>query len=125
MTEPLDPPEVCTEALAAVLADPITPGAVTEAHLKACAACSEIRVAFLAQEEAPPPLVPEGYFERLPSRVLGKLPVPPRHTLTRPFYWGLAATLLLAVGATSFWVGRANQKEVAPTASRRVAARPQ
>lgn len=109
MTEPLNLPESCTSALEAILADPLEPGASAETHLKTCAACREARVAFLAQEEVPQVLVPVGYFERLPDRIVGKLPAPPLRSHTRRFYWGTAAALLLAVGASSFWIGRANR----------------
>jgi hypothetical protein len=109
MTEPLNLPETCTRALEAILADPLDPGVATEAHLKGCAACSESRVVFLAQEEVPQALAPADYFERLPLRVLGKLPVPSQASHTRRFYWGTAAALLLAVGTTAFWAGRANR----------------
>jgi hypothetical protein len=78
--------------------------------MQICRACSEARVAFLAQEEPQEALAPAGYFERLPGRILGKLPAPPRvHPLVRRFYWGTAAALLLAVGGTAFWAGRANR----------------
>lgn len=109
MTEPRNLPESCTSALEAILADPLAPGTSAETHLKTCTACREARVAFLAQEEVPQALAPAGYFERLPDRIIGKLPAPPLRSHTRRFYWGTAAALLLAVGASSFWIGRANR----------------
>lgn len=110
MSEPLPIPEACSQVLAAILVDPLDPGPEVEAHLRHCLACSEARVAFLAQEEAPLALAPAGYFERLPGRILDKLPAARRQgSSTRHFYWGAAAALLLAVGATAFWVGRANR----------------
>jgi hypothetical protein len=102
-------PETCSRALEAILVDPLDPGPATEAHMQTCRACAETRVAYLAQEEAPLALTPAGYFERLPGRILGKLPAPRLEAHTRRFYWGTAAALLLAVGATAFWVGRANR----------------
>lgn len=109
MTEPLLP-ATCALALEAILADPLEPGADAEAHMQICRACSEARVAFLAQEEAPDPLVPAGYYDRLPERVLRKLPARPglRHR-ARPLAWTAAAAVLMAVGAGAFWAGRANR----------------
>lgn len=102
-------PKPCSLALDAILTDPLTPGAEAEAHMQICTACSEARVAYLAQEDHPQALAPAGYFERLPGRILGKLPAPTPRLHTRHFFWGTAAALLLAVGATAFWAGRANR----------------
>lgn len=102
--------DICSEALEAILIDPLDPGAEIEAHMQICRACSEARVAYLAQEEHPAVLAPAGYFERLPDRVLRKLPARPglRHRV-RPLAWAAAATVLMAVGAGAFWAGRANR----------------
>ncbi len=101
---------MCSQALEAILIDPLDPGAETEAHMQLCRACSETRVAYLAQEECPAILAPAGYFERLSDRVLRKLPARPglRHRV-RPLGWAVAATVLMAVGAGAFWAGRANR----------------
>lgn len=109
MTEPLTVTDPCATSLQAILANPLDPGPEVEAHLRACGTCSEARIAFLAQEEAPLTLAPTGYFERLPERVVRKLPARPRlrHRLP-PMVWAAAAVLLLAVGVGAFWVGRAN-----------------
>jgi hypothetical protein len=107
--EALQLPEACRSALAAIETDPLDPGLDAEAHMRSCTACSEARVAYLAQEEAPLALAPAGYFERLPGRIQGKLPARSRPIHTQRFFWGTAAALLLAVGATAFWVGRANR----------------
>ena len=110
MSQPLPLPEACSQALAAILLDPLEPGPEAEAHMKHCLACAEARVAYLALEEFPQVLAPAGYFERLPGRILDKLPTPRRQpSSTRRLYWGTAAALLLAVGATAFWAGRANR----------------
>ncbi|WLT32913.1 hypothetical protein [Geothrix sp. PMB-07] len=110
MNLPLPTPEACTRTLDAVLLDPLDPGANAEAHMRTCRACSEARVAYLAQEEAPEALAPMGYFERLPERVLRKLPARPLlHHRVTPFTWMAAAALLVAVGGGAFWAGQANR----------------
>lgn len=110
MTQPLPLPAACASTLGAVLVDPLDPGTEAEVHMKVCRACSETRVAYLAQDEAPEALAPAGYFDRLPDRVLRKLPTRPG-LLRRvgPFAWAAAAALLMAVGAGAFWAGRANR----------------
>ena len=111
MTEALFPvPEACAANLEALLLDPLDPGVPAETHMQTCRACQEARVAYLAQEEVPVVLAPAGYFERLPDRVLRKLPARPSlHQRIRPFTWAVAAALLLAVGAGAFWAGPANR----------------
>ena len=110
MTQPLPLPAACASTMDAVLANPLDPGAGAEAHMNVCRACSEARVAYLAQDEVPEALAPVGYFDRLPDRVLRKLPNRPG-LLRRvgPFAWAAAAALLMAVGAGAFWAGRANR----------------
>ena len=110
MTPPLPIPEDCSRALDAIQTDPLNPGPEAGAHLKICRACAEARVAYLAQEDCPEALAPAGYFDRLPDRVLRKLPARPRlHRRVRAFTWAAAAALLMAVGAGAFWAGRANR----------------
>ena len=110
MTQPPPIPESCSLAMEAVHVDPLEPGTEAEAHLRTCRACSETRVAYLAQEDCPEALAPAGYFDRLPDRVLRKLPVrQPLHHRMRPFTWIAAAALLMAVGTGAFWAGRANR----------------
>ncbi len=102
-------PPACQAALAAIEADPLELPAEAEAHLRGCPACREARVLFLAQEEAPLPLVPAGYFERLPARVVGKLQI--RKAPVKPGAWWMAAAAVLAlgVGTGAFLAGRANR----------------
>ncbi len=109
--ETLQIPEPCTRALAAVEADPLSPGAEAERHLRTCPACAEARVLFLAQDEAPDALAPAGYHDRLPDRLLGKLPARPSWSRSHlhGLAWAAAAVLLMAVGAGAFWAGRANR----------------
>jgi len=110
MTEPLPLPEACSRTMAAVLKEPLAPGASADTHMKTCSACSEARVAYLAQEEAPEALTPAGYFERLPERIQRKLPLrAPAHRWRQPLGWAAAAALLMAIGTASFWAGRANR----------------
>lgn len=109
--EALPLPEPCVQALSAIEQDPLHPGPAAERHMTTCTACSEARVFYLAQEEAPEALVPAGYYDRLPGRILGKLPV--RSKFPRPrlhhLGWAAAAILVMAVGAGAFWAGRANR----------------
>lgn len=110
MTEPLPLPEACSRTMEAVLKDPLNPGTPADTHMKTCGACSEARVAYLAQEEAPEALAPAGYFERLPERIQRKLPLrTPAHRWRQPLGWAAAAALLMAIGTASFWAGRANR----------------
>ncbi len=124
MSELILPP-ACQSALAALELDPMEPGAHAEAHLRACTACREAQVMLLAQEEAPLPLVPAGYFERLPARVMGKLQT--RKVGLRPGAWWMAAAavLSLAVGTGAFMAGRANRHPVVEAEARPVEPAPQ
>ncbi|WP_306589853.1 hypothetical protein [Geothrix sp. 21YS21S-4] len=108
--EPLDLPEACAAALLAVEADPLDPGPGAEAHLRTCPACSEARILCLSQEEVPDVLAPQGYFDRLPGRILRKLPTRlPLYRRVGPLAWSAAAAILLAVGTGAFVAGYANQ----------------
>lgn len=100
----------CLEALAAIEVDPLDLPPEVEAHVKACAGCSETRVTWLAMEDAPAALAPAGYFDQLPGRVLRKLPSRPRAGNRQAALWALAAGLLMAVGFGGFWLGRANRQ---------------
>jgi hypothetical protein len=103
-------PLTCQAALQALEANPLDPGTETDQHLRTCAPCAEARIMLLAQEDAPLPIVPASYFDRLPSRILGKLPAnaTPRRGSLPPAFWGAAAAILLVVGAGGFFAGRAN-----------------
>lgn len=108
--EPLPLPEACVAALSAIETSPLDPGAAVEAHMKTCTACAEARIQFLALEDSPDVLAPAGYFERLPGRILRKLPSRPAlHHRLGPLAWAAAAGLLMAVGAGAFLAGRANR----------------
>lgn len=105
-------PSSCAETLRAIEADPLVLPPALEAHAASCPACSEARVAWLAMEEAPAVLAPAGYFDRLPGRVLGKLP-PVRTSRQRPvLLWALAAGLIAAVGTGGFLLGHASKEPV-------------
>ena len=105
MTQPPPIPEACSRTLDAILTDPLELGTEAEAHMQICLACSEARVTYLAQA-----LAPTGYFDRLPDRVLRKLPARPGlHRRMHPLAWAAAAALLMSVGAGAFWAGRANR----------------
>jgi hypothetical protein len=110
----LDIPESCQRALAAIEADPLDLPPGVRTHLRGCAACTEARVQWLAQEEAPAVLVPAGYFERLPDRVLRKLPTRRLGALrNHPWLWLAAAGLALALGVGGFLAGRVQRTPVA------------
>jgi hypothetical protein len=102
-------PGACEAALDHIESDPLDLPAGTLDHLAACPSCSEARVHWLATLDVPVPLAPAGYFERLPARVLGKLPAPRTAARPRGFLAAAAAVLLLATAAGAFWAGRANQ----------------
>jgi hypothetical protein len=99
--------ERCQQALNAIEVDPLELPEEVLAHLRTCAMCSEARVHWLAQAEAPAALAPAGYFEQLPARVLRKLP--PRRTKAlrlHPLLWLAAAGLALALGVGGYLAGR-------------------
>jgi len=102
-------PEACARALAEIEADPLALTPQAAAHLETCPACSEARVAWLAQAEEPAAQAPAGYFQRLPGRILAKLPGTPRRARPHLVLWALAAGLLAAVGVGGFLAGRANR----------------
>ncbi len=109
MSERLLPiPEPCQHALKAIEADPLELPEEVLAHLRACPACSEARIHWLAQEEAPAVLAPAGYFEQLPQRVLRKLPAK-RARRPHAILWLAAAGLALAMGVGGYLVGRVQQ----------------
>jgi hypothetical protein len=105
-------PEHCQQALAAIETNPLDLTPEVLAHLRDCPPCAEARVYWLAQEEALPVLAPRGYFERLPDRVIHKLPTRRRIGLSQhPWLWLAAAALALALGVGGYVAGR-----VQPTA---------
>ncbi len=103
-------PEACAAALKAIEADPCNPPAQVRAHLQGCPACAEARVLWLAQEEPPVALAPAGYFERLPARILGKLPAGRRPVAHRTRWLAVAAALMALTAGGSFWAGRINRE---------------
>jgi hypothetical protein len=102
------PPEPCRAALADIEQDPLRLPMLSEAHVRTCVACAEVRVAWLAQADSLAQ-APPGYFDQLPDRILSKLPTRQRRR-THPVLWALAAALLLVVGGGGYWVGRANRE---------------
>lgn len=68
--------------------------------------CSEARVMWLAQDDFDSPLAPTNYFDRLPGRILQKLPVAPvRFRLRTPLLVS-AASMLFLTGLSGYWYGR-------------------
>lgn len=113
MTEPrLDLPEACRAALEAIQADPLTLPPAARAHLRTCPSCAEARVQWLALEEAPAALAPAGYFERLPARILRKLPARRGSRRVHPALWAAAAALMLGLGVGGFLLGRIHRAPV-------------
>ncbi len=108
MSERLLPiPEPCQQALNAIEAEPMELPADVLVHLRTCVACSEARVQWLAQAEAPDVLAPAGYFEQLPQRVLRKLPARRLKGSYHPtLLWLAAAGLALALGMGGYLAGR-------------------
>jgi hypothetical protein len=106
-------PEACQQALNAIEADPLALPEEALAHLRACPACREARVLWLAQEEAPAALTPAGYFDHLPQRVLRKLPAR-RASGAHPhaILWLAAAGLALALGMGGYLAGRVQRTPV-------------
>jgi len=108
-TPRMELPENCRIALVAIESDPLDlPGSVLD-HLRGCPACSEARVHWLAMTDHPAALAPAGYFDRLPARILGKLPAPRPALRPRGFLAAAAAIVLIATAAGAFWAGKANQ----------------
>lgn len=101
-------PEACLQALDRIEADPLDLDAATAAHVDRCPSCSETRIAWLAQQETDA-VAPAGYFQRLPDRILAKLPAARRPQSRHYALWAMAAALLLAVATGGFWAGRANR----------------
>lgn len=105
-------PGSCTQALEALEADPLNLSVEVEAHLRTCPACAEARVLWLAQMEDALPLVPAGYFDHLPQRVLRKLPPPRLRRGIHPALLAAAGVLAMALGIGGFWLGRAHRTPV-------------
>lgn len=109
MSQPMLP-ESCQRALAAIESDPLDLPADVQAHLDACPACAEARIQWLAQEDFSPALAPAGYFERLPERMMRKLPARRARGLRHhPWLWAAAAGLALAIGLAGYMAGRIQQ----------------
>ncbi len=103
-------PDSCQRALSAIEADPLHLPADVQRHVDGCPACAEARIQWLAQEDFPPALAPAGYFERLPERMLRKLPVRRSRGLRHhPWLWAAAAALALAIGLAGYMAGRIQQ----------------
>jgi hypothetical protein len=105
-------PETCRQALVALEQDALDLAPEVAAHLRACPACAEARVMWLAQEEVAPALAPAGYFERLPARITAKLPTRVKPLNLRPWLWAAAAVLLMAGLTGGFLAGRAHRQPV-------------
>ena len=105
-------PEQLEKAIQAIEADPLNLSSDIEEMVRQNPALSELRVHWLALEDAPEigSTAPAGYFQTLPGRVIRKLPTKaiPRHRF-HPALWAAAAALMLAIGTGGFWAGKANR----------------
>jgi hypothetical protein len=121
------PPGPCAAAQAALEADPLSLPPAVAAHLRACPACSEARILWLAMAEVEPVEAPAGYFEGLGFRILRKLPARPVALKRRAALWLTAAALIgaLGVGLTGFFAGRAVRAPLVEAAQPRSLAEPQ
>jgi len=99
----------CQEALRAIELDPLNLPIEALQHVSACAKCSEARVLWLAQEDFGTQMTPAEYFDKLPSRILQKLPIAQKTPLYRLPLLVSAATLLLFAGLSGYWYGRQSQ----------------
>jgi hypothetical protein len=107
-------PAPCATALAALEGHALEVSPAVEAHLRRCPACAEARVLLLALEDSPPCAAPEGYFEALPYRILGKVAPRRPNAKRQAALWLMAAGLVgaLGMGATGFFLGRAVRQPV-------------
>ena len=102
-------PAACQDALRAIELDALNLPLEALQHVSVCSMCSEARVLWLAQDDFGVQLAPAGYFDRLPSRVLQKLPVAQKTPLYRLPLLISAASLLLFAGLSGYWYGRQSQ----------------
>jgi hypothetical protein len=102
-------PAGCQDALRAIKLDALNLPLKTLQHVSVCSKCSEARVLWLAQEDFDIQLTPAGYFDKLPSRILQKLPVAQKTPLYRLPLLISAASLLLFSGLSGYWYGRQSQ----------------
>jgi hypothetical protein len=103
------PPQSCQDALLAIEADPLNLSPDILDHVSVCPMCSEVRVMWLAQEDFDAAAAPAGYFQRLPSRVLQKMPLPSSRLSLKIPILASAASLMLIASAGGFWFGRQTQ----------------
>jgi len=102
---PLD----CQNALRTIETDPLNMPPDAQKHVAACPPCSEARVMWLAQDDFVSPIAPMGYFDRLPGRVLQKLPVSlTRFRMRTPLLFSAASMILIAC-LSGYWFGRQSQ----------------
>ncbi|MCL1908800.1 MAG: hypothetical protein FWG12_05470 [Holophagaceae bacterium] len=96
----------CHAALQAIERSPLDLDSGSLKHISQCPMCSEARVMFLAQDDFDPCLAPAGYFDKLPSRVLQKLPVAPVRFRLRTMLLISAASMFFLTGLGGYWYGR-------------------
>jgi hypothetical protein len=106
--ERLPLPDACSQALKQIQEDPLNLPDSALAHIQHCLACREARVHWLAQEDAPHALAAADYFDRLPERILRKVPARPSRR-QHPILWIAAGILAAAASVGGFMAGRANR----------------
>ena len=99
-------PDECQTALDAIERDALHLPLDALKHVSMCQMCSEARVMWLAQEDFDHCLAQSGYFEKLPGRILQKLPAGRAKHWMRPPLLISAASLLLLAGFSGYWFGR-------------------
>jgi hypothetical protein len=99
-------PQACQNALEAIEQDPLNLPQSALKHVAQCPMCSEARVMWLAQCDFEAPLAPAGYFDKLPGRVLQKMPSSPARPWFRLPLLASAASILFFAGIVGYWAGR-------------------
>jgi hypothetical protein len=99
-------PQACQNALEAIEQNPLALPKGALKHVAQCPMCSEARVMWLAQDEFEAPLAPAGYFDKLPGRVLQKMPSSPASPWLRLPLLASAASILFFAGMGGYWYGR-------------------
>jgi hypothetical protein len=99
-------PQGCQNTLAAIELDPLNLPHEALKHITTCPKCFEARVMWLAQEDFEAPIAPTGYFDKLPGRILQKMPATSASPWFRVPLLASAASILFFAGLSGYWYGR-------------------